>query len=324
MSRPNLHRTSPEAFTAIGAVERDTGLSKDTLRIWERRYGFPTPRRDANGERVYAQSQVRRLHLIKRLIDQGHRPGAIVPRNPSELEKLAQTQAPAGRTASEPHAQFMQTLKSHDVDEMQQFLNNHLMRQGLETFVIETVAGLNVTVGEAWSRGELAVHEEHLYAQQIENTLRHAIFLASHRAGAPRVLLTSVPGEQHRIGLLMVEALLSAAGASCIALGVQTPVGDIALAAAAHRVNIVALSFSSVFQPAAAQQSLRDLRGALASSVSIWAGGQGLQRVREVAGVRIVRDLASLKDALADWRASASDAGGAATSGTSSRVPRRQ
>jgi len=34
----------------IAAVERDTGLSKDVLRMWERRYGFPVPNRDANGE----------------------------------------------------------------------------------------------------------------------------------------------------------------------------------------------------------------------------------------------------------------------------------
>ncbi|MGZ8253883.1 MAG: MerR family transcriptional regulator, partial [Burkholderiaceae bacterium] len=61
----------------IAAVERDTGLSKDTLRVWERRYGFPQPLRDANGERVYPQDQVDKLRLIKRLMDQGHRPGKI-------------------------------------------------------------------------------------------------------------------------------------------------------------------------------------------------------------------------------------------------------
>ena len=38
---------------SIAAVERDTGLSKDTLRVWERRYGFPQPGRDGFGERAY-------------------------------------------------------------------------------------------------------------------------------------------------------------------------------------------------------------------------------------------------------------------------------
>ena len=45
----------------ISAVERETGLSKDVLRIWERRYGFPEPHRDDNAERQYPQEQVAML-----------------------------------------------------------------------------------------------------------------------------------------------------------------------------------------------------------------------------------------------------------------------
>ena len=54
----------------ISAVERDTGLSKDTLRIWERRYNFPRPLRDEHGDRAYTRGQVEKLRLIKRLLDQ--------------------------------------------------------------------------------------------------------------------------------------------------------------------------------------------------------------------------------------------------------------
>lgn len=32
---------------SIRTVERETGISQDTLRIWERRYGFPQPGRAA-------------------------------------------------------------------------------------------------------------------------------------------------------------------------------------------------------------------------------------------------------------------------------------
>jgi len=45
---------------AIGTVKRDTGIGRDT-RIWERRYGFPTPERNDKGERVYSAEQIRRL-----------------------------------------------------------------------------------------------------------------------------------------------------------------------------------------------------------------------------------------------------------------------
>ena len=53
MSAPLLPGEAAAGAYPISAVERETGLSKDTLRMWERRYGFPAPGRDAQGERVY-------------------------------------------------------------------------------------------------------------------------------------------------------------------------------------------------------------------------------------------------------------------------------
>jgi len=63
---------------SIAAVERETGLSKDTLRVWERRYDFPRPRRDAQGDRLYPEDQVARLRTVKRLMDRGMRPGRLL------------------------------------------------------------------------------------------------------------------------------------------------------------------------------------------------------------------------------------------------------
>ena len=73
----------------IAAVERETGLSKDVLRMWERRYGFPVPARDGHGERAYSADQVARLAQIKRLMDQGHRPGKLMALAPETLAELA-------------------------------------------------------------------------------------------------------------------------------------------------------------------------------------------------------------------------------------------
>jgi hypothetical protein len=67
-----------EVRLSIAAVERDTGLSKDTLRVWERRYGFPSPHRDSLGERAYCLRDVEKLRIVRRLMDAGHRPGKII------------------------------------------------------------------------------------------------------------------------------------------------------------------------------------------------------------------------------------------------------
>ena len=89
----------PALLHSIADVERDTGLSKDTLRVWERRYGFPTPVRDAVGERQYDDLQLQRLRRIRRLLDAGHRPGRVVPLSDEALHAL-DTQADEQRIQS--------------------------------------------------------------------------------------------------------------------------------------------------------------------------------------------------------------------------------
>ena len=155
-----------------------------------------------------------------------------------------------------------------------------LMKQGLQRFVIDTVAPLNQLIGDAWMRGELAVFEEHLYSEQIQGVLRTAISNLHQPSKPPRVLLTSFPNEEHRLGLLMVEALLTVEGATCIGLGNEMPLVEIVQAAFAHRADVVALSFSGAFQIHAAVAGIKELRDGLPRSVAIWVGGSGMERMR--------------------------------------------
>jgi DNA-binding transcriptional MerR regulator len=278
----------------ISAVERDTGLSKDTLRIWERRYGFPHPARDAHGERIYPFDQVAKLRLIRRLMDRGHRPGKIIRLSPAELEQLSTQTSPLTALAPEQRA-FIDLIRAHDVDRLRLTLTQELMRQGIERFVLETVPLLNEAIGDSWMRGEIEIHEEHLYSQQIENILHNAIAALPMRGTHPRVVLTSLPGEQHNIGLMMVHALLALRGAACIPLGTEMPIPEIVRAAAAHEAEVIALSFSASFASSIAADCLRELRTALPSTVALWAGGAGVSRMRRaVPGVEVVRTLGDL------------------------------
>jgi hypothetical protein len=67
-SGPTLDENSITAMAGIGigAIATEIGLTKDTLRVWERRYGFPRPLRTAGGERLYPQEQVTKLRMVKR------------------------------------------------------------------------------------------------------------------------------------------------------------------------------------------------------------------------------------------------------------------
>jgi methanogenic corrinoid protein MtbC1 len=153
-------------------------------------------------------------------------------------------------------------------------------------------------------RGQLAVFEEHLYTETMQGLLRSAMANAQHPGHPPRVLLASLPGEEHCLGLLMAEALLTMEGASCIPLGTQVPGTDVAKAARAHRADVVALSFSAAFPTRNAVAHLIDLRAMLPERFALWAGGAGVARhSKEVAGVTIIKSLDELIAVVASWRA---------------------
>jgi MerR family transcriptional regulator, light-induced transcriptional regulator len=296
----------------ISAVERETGLSKDVLRIWERRYGFPEPKRDDGAERQYPPEQVAKLRAIKRLMDTGMRPGKLMRRSLAELNMLAETRAGPRREAIAPALErdLLALLKSHNAPSLQHALANQLMRQGLQRFVLETITPLNRAVGEAWMRGELQVFEEHLFTEQLQVALRTAVNAFPRQAGVPKVLLTTFPGEQHGLGLLMVEALLVPEGAQCISLGTQTPIDDIRNAALAHKVHVVALSFSAAFPLRQAGEGLATLRRQLPAAVALWAGGEMTRRLRKsLPGVLLIPELGELVSTLKNRRGeSAQDA----------------
>ncbi|MEN9490791.1 MAG: hypothetical protein RJA63_1240 [Pseudomonadota bacterium] len=286
---------------SIAAVERDTGLQKDTLRVWERRYGFPQPLRDANGERVYPPEQLERLRQIKRLIDQGMRPGKIFAADAASLDEWLGN-APAG-TDEPQHAEFLALLRRQRSGELRQNLQQNLLKLGLQRFVTELVGPLSVEVGLAWKRGEVSVAEEHLYTEQLQTVLRGAIQALHNPTQRPRILLTTFPDEQHSLGLLMAEAMLAPEGACCTSLGIQTPLADIAHAAISGEFDIVALAFSSHFPARQAHAGLAELRQQLPAHVEIWVGGKHLtERAAPAAGLIYLADMAALLSALSHWR----------------------
>jgi MerR family transcriptional regulator, light-induced transcriptional regulator len=295
----------------ISTVERETGLSKDVLRMWERRYGFPQPARDDNGERQYTAEEVAKLRAIKRLMDIGLRPGRIIHNTPAELNAMGDERSGSRGEPIEAALErdVLEMLRTHDLPALAHTLSNLLMRSGLQRFVLETVSALNRAVGEAWMRGDLQGFEEHLYTEQVIILLRAAINPFPRIQGTPRVLLTTLPGEQHALSLLMVEALLMPEGAYCISLGVQTPLEDIRRAAMAHNVHLIALSFSGTFPVRQAGEALAALRRHLPQNVTLWAGGEMTRRIRRtLPGVVLIPDLAAAIGALKSWRASAPQA----------------
>lgn len=296
-------------LATIGAAERDTGIPKETLRIWERRYGFPKPVRDQYGERAYPPEQIARLLLVKRLLDTGYRPGKLMQMTDEELGVLAGkalTRAVVPDANDPELAACLDLLAQRDVAGLRKRFLLRLVELGLRRFVTGMVAPLSVLVGERWASGQYSVFEEHLFTECVQNVLRHGMVGAMqhepHPEARPRVLLATVNQERHGLGLLMAEAIFTLEGAVCISLGTQAPINEIVDAAKAQRIDIVALSFSAGMSGRATVENLQTLQQRLGSEVTVWAGGQGAVLARRFLPRDMVLDLDDLTGAVTRWR----------------------
>lgn len=289
---------------SVAELERATGIPSATLRVWERRYGFPQPQRDSRGHRTYDGTQLHKLQLVARLIARGERPGRLLGQSAGELQAMLAepVEAPG---LDDPLLPLLQAL---DVQGVTRHLLQHLEARGLEAFVCETVAGSAALVGQAWSCGRLQPHEEHLYTECAQQVLRTALAgLRPVAAGArPRVLLATLTGEQHGLGLLMVQVLLAREQCASLPLGLGLAPNQIAAAAARWAPDAVALSVSEHAGVRQVLAQLLQLRSLLPKPVALWLGGGSRALARsEVAGlhgVRVFRSIAGLPPAVREFR----------------------
>ncbi len=304
------------ALWSIAEIERDTGLGKDALRVWERRYGFPQPVRDGRGDRLYDAAQFERLMLIKRLLDAGHRPGRIVPLPLPALQALLPTRSPEVQRPNvislDGLPGWRELLEPGQPSELRAALRQGVRRLGLARAIEDWLAPLGRDIGAAWLAGELHIHQEHLFSEAVQAVLREAIAALESDTdinadrGRPRVLLATLAQEQHQIGLLMAECHFALAGCERITLGANLPLAEILASAARYQTDIVALSISAHAAPREVNESLRLLRERLPATVELWVGGGGVEsgRRRLPAGLRRVSRNEQIGTELARWRCS--------------------
>lgn len=292
----------PKRTLPIAVVARETGISPDLLRKWEARYGFPKPIRSASGIRSYPLKQLDILREIKRLIASGLRPGEAIRRSSSG----GTCQSAPMATPMPGHGVIEASLEAicrHDIQALHRLLDRSLFSLGLQDFISRIAAPLTVAVGDAWLSGRLRVHEEHLFTQTLSSLLSELHRRLHVTEGSPRILLTTAPGELHTLGLDMVRVLLAEAGAHCLWLGAQTPLSEIAAAATAYEIDVVALSYSTAYPARLLNAGLAEIRASLAPDLPTWIGGAGaLAAMNPPPGIRVFITAAEAINAVHEFR----------------------
>ena len=293
-----------EALYRIGTVARLAGLSTHALRVWERRYGVPSPARSDGGARLYSESELERLRLLKRAVDRGHPIGRLVPLGLEELERLA-----GGAVLRKPTEsgtalveEFVAAVRGFDAVRAEQLLERAELALSARDFVHEMLSPLLSRVGDAWAEGSLCTASEHIASALIRDHASHLLRRLPREPGARLVAVATPAGEPHELGAMLAAVTARLQGYDVLYLGPDLPAAEIARAAQAAHAAIVALSIL-VLEPRAAEAQIRALRGELAAGVDVVVGGAAAYDISErVAGVTALESLEAFERFLADRR----------------------
>lgn len=265
---------------SIGALSRATAIPVETLRTWERRYGYPVPDRKPSGHRVYPVSSASRLRRIAQALASGHRASEVVGASDADLRALLGA-APASvpprpRRAGEPlEAELLDAVAAFDAERLTRRLLGEWARLGPLEFLDACVAPVLRAVGAAWADGRLEVRHEHFLSERLSDLLRTLRLPYEERATGPLVVLTSLPGESHSLGLHMAALVLATSRCRVLLLGPEVPPPELVTLARDLRARAVALSVSIATGGPATTRRLRALRSLLPKRTLLLVGGEG-------------------------------------------------
>ena len=268
----SLLADSTGLFTA-SEVEARSGVLATTLRQWERRYGLPSPQRNASGYRLYSLSDLALIQFMCRQLQAG------VPASRAAELARAHLALPGGpETPAAPGdaalSELVDALMKADDERAGQLLSGAHARMSTEAVLMDLVQPALVVIGEQWVRGEITIAHEHHATAYLRSKVSSLLDAAGSNARfGPLVVAAGGPQEHHEIGLLMLCVVLRRLGVQVRYLGANTPLGDLGSYARSVGAQAILLSVNTRTSLDAALAQRLDLSGPELTPLPVFVGG---------------------------------------------------
>lgn len=308
---------SQPIYFPIGFVSLRTGLSTHVLRAWERRYQAVTPKRSASGRRLYTQSDIDRLTLLKRIIQDGHSISQIARFEREKLENMAGSAAriEVANRANAKKIEGNQTMEADgivdtclqavsllDADALARMLQQAAVDFSRRSMLDDVVKPLAEKIGRRWSEGSLRIVHGHMASVVIHAQLISMLDRpASHTDDQPRALIATPSGQHCYLGALAVAVIVQDHGWRPVIVGYNLPVEEIATACSLLKPQLVALSITSRISDDFMHSNIERLSSLLDDDCLLIFGGRAShhyhQSIKAVGG-RICLTTAEMVDML--------------------------
>jgi hypothetical protein len=261
-----------------------TGISADTLRMWERRYSVVAPVRTDGGYRLYDDAAIARLTAMQALVTAGW-----APREAAAQVTSGTTLGPIGLRSGEPSDPgwaeddetptadpelLVRLAQSFDSAGLRQQLDAVFADNDLDQLVDSWLMPALRRLGDAWQRGDVSVAAEHFVSAGVERRLATALDDVPVPEGAPRILLGLGRGSRHELGLLAFAVLLRHAGLDATYLGCDVPPDSWVVAVTSSEPAAVVLGVHSDLDVPSTRDAVAAIQAARPGLAVLLGGGR--------------------------------------------------
>jgi len=186
---------------------------------------------------------------------------------------------------------LLQAARKYDMDSVDRLLMAEWHRTTPLSFLQRRICPLLLAIGQAWEAGRIEIRHERILTRYLESLLRTLRQLGGEQRLGPLVVMATLPGERHSLGLQVAGLVLSEAGCQALEGGVELPVTQLAQLATELRAAAVAISISAATGGNQSSEMLWRLRQCLLPSTALLVGGAG---ARARSSLEVITDLEEL------------------------------
>lgn len=231
---------------SIKDIENFTGVKSHTLRIWEQRYKFFTPKRTQTNIRYYDDEDLKKLLNISILNNNGVKISKIASMSEDEIRSKVLELSQLKPDHENQIKALSSSMLNMDEAGFEKVMNNCILQLGLEVTMQKIVIPFMQQVGVLWAAGSIHVAHEHFMTHLIRQKLIVGIDSVVQRINpdSKKFLLFLHETESHELGLLFANYLLRSRGHQVIYLGQNLPLNDLESVFDFHKPDFLFSFFS--------------------------------------------------------------------------------
>lgn len=261
----------------IRVVARRAGLRTQVVRSWERRFGVVSPGRSAGNHRLYSESDLEKLILLRKVTESGYRIGDIASLSPDQLRRLLAD----GTGEESPIVRCLGLLDAFDETGLRDEIEAVWLAQGRNRGVDSLLLPLLERLDDEVASGERRTVHRQMLESVVVGLLDSLRASGEVTQRAPLVIVASPLRQRGLAQLRVLAAVVEGEGWRSLMLGAGLPAEDLAHAARVRGAGAILLRIDESSEAGLTGGEFERLRRLVDDSVRLLLVGGGMDALAE-------------------------------------------